>query len=163
MIFLWPSIILIMISILAIIYVDKIPKNIVVYDKPDNFRKIHSIPTPLLGGLIFYVNICLNIIFFYNELNFGLRLIILLLLLYSFFFSIGYIDDKFSISPGKKTIYILLTLFLIIPLHEKIIVNELIFKDLELIVNLNQANIFFTIFSIYFFLISSISLMVRMV
>ena len=89
--------------------------------------------------------------FFYNELNFGLRLIILLLLLYSFFFSIGYIDDKFSISPGKKTIYILLTLFLIIPLHEKIIVNELIFKDLELIVNLNQANIFFTIFSIYFF------------
>ena len=64
MIFLWPSIILIMISILAIIYVDKIPKNIVVYDKPDNFRKIHSIPTPLLGGLIFYVNICLNIIFF---------------------------------------------------------------------------------------------------
>ena len=153
MIFLWLNIILILSSILAIIFVDKIPKNIVVYDKPDNFRKIHSIPTPLFGGLVFYVNICINTIFFYNELNFGLRLIILLLLLYSFFFSIGYIDDKFSISPGKKTIYILLILLLTIPLHEKIIVNELIFKDLELVVNLNQANIFFTIFSIYFFLI----------
>ena len=151
MIFLWLNIILILSSILAIIFVDKFPKNIVVYDKPDNFRKIHSIPTPLFGGLVFYVNICINTIFFYNELNFGLRLIILLLLLYSFFFSIGYIDDKFSISPGKKTIYILLILLLTIPLHEKIIVNELIFKDLELVVNLNQANIFFTIFSIYFF------------
>ena len=151
MIFLWLNIILILSSILAIIFVDKFPKNIVVYDKPDNFRKIHSIPTPLFGGLVFYVNICINTIFFYNELNFGLRLIILLLLLYSFFFSIGYIDDKFSISPGKKTIYILLILLLIIPLHDKIIVNELIFKDLELVVNLNQANIFFTIFSIYFF------------
>ena len=151
MIFLWLNIILILSSILAIIFVDKIPKNIVVYDKPDNFRKIHLIPTPLFGGLVFYVNICINTIFFYNELNFGLRLIILLLLLYSFFFSIGYIDDKFSISPGKKTIYILLILLLIIPLHDKIIVNELIFKDLELVVNLNQANIFFTIFSIYFF------------
>ena len=31
------------------------------------------------------------------------------------------------------------------------IVNELTFKDLELIVYLNQSNIFFTIFSIYFF------------
>ena len=151
MIFLWLNIILILSSILDIIFVDKIPKNIVVYDKPDNFRKIHSIPTPLFGGLVFYVNICINTIFLYNELDFGLRLIILLLILYSFFFSIGYIDDKSSISPGKKTIYILLILLLTIPLHEKIIVNELIFKDLKLVVNLNQANIFFTIFSIYFF------------
>ena len=151
MIFLWPNIILILTSIFVLIYVDKIPKSLIVYDKPDNFRKIHSIPTPLIGGLILYINISLNIIFFYNELNFGLRLIIILLLLYSFFFSIGFIDDKFSISPGRKTFAVLLVLFLVIPLHEKIIVNDLTFKDLELIISLNQANIFFTIFSIYFF------------
>lgn len=151
MIFLWPNIILILASFFAITYVDKLPKNIVVYDKPDNDRKIHSIPTPLFGGLIFYVNIILNIIFFYSELNFGLRLTLLLLSLYSFFFFLGFIDDKFSISPGKKTFAVLLILFLTIPLHEKIIVNELVFKDLELKIYLNQANIFFTIFSIYFF------------
>ena len=151
MIFLWPNIILILTSILALIYIDKIPRSLIVYDKPDNFRKIHSIPTPLIGGLILYVNISLNVIFFFNELNFGLRLIIILLLLYSFFFLVGFIDDKFSISPGRKTFTILLILFLIIPLHENIVVNDLIFKDLELIISLSQANIFFTIFSIYFF------------
>lgn len=151
MIFLWPNIILILTSILALIYIDKIPRSLIVYDKPDNFRKIHSIPTPLIGGLILYVNISLNVIFFFDELNFGLRLIIILLLLYSFFFLVGFIDDKFSISPGRKTFTILLILFLIIPLHENIVVNDLIFKDLELIISLSQANIFFTIFSIYFF------------
>ena len=65
MIFLWPNIILILTSILALIYIDKIPRSLIVYDKPDNFRKIHSIPTPLIGGLILYVNISLNVIFFF--------------------------------------------------------------------------------------------------
>ena len=73
------------------------------------------------------------------------------MLLYNFFFIVGYIDDKVLVSPGKKTFAILFFLFLTIPLDDKLIVNELIFKDLELIVLLNQSNIFFTIFSIYFF------------
>ncbi len=64
MIFLWPNIILILLSIFAIVYIDKIPRCLVVFDKPDNFRKIHLIPTPLIGGVIFYVNISLNLIFF---------------------------------------------------------------------------------------------------
>ena len=151
MIFLWLNIILILTSIFSIIYVNKIPKNLVVYDKPDNNRKIHTIPTPLLGGLIFFVNISFNIMLFYNELDFGLKLTISLLLLYSFFFIIGFIDDKLSMSPGNKTFAILLILFLVIPLDQTMIVNELTFKDLELIIYLNQSNIFFTIFSIYFF------------
>lgn len=151
MMFLWLNIILLLTSIFAIIYVDKLPKKLVIYDKPDNDRKIHLFPTPLFGGLVFYVFISFNLIIFFNDLDFGLRLTLLLLFLYSFFFIIGFLDDKFSISPGKKTFAILLILFLIIPLHEKIIVKDLIFKDLNLIIYLNQANIYFTIFSIYFF------------
>ena len=68
MIFLWPNIILIVASIFAISFVNKIPRNILIYDKPDNSRKIHSIPTPLFVGIIFYVNVCLNLIFFYKYL-----------------------------------------------------------------------------------------------
>ena len=44
MIFLWLNIILILTSIFSIIYVNKIPKNLVVYDTPDNNRKIHTVP-----------------------------------------------------------------------------------------------------------------------
>ena len=40
---------------------------------------------------------------------------------------------------------------MVIPLNDKLIVNTLIFKDFDLIIDLNQANIFFTIFCIYFF------------
>ena len=151
MINLWPNIISIILSLLAFIFVKKLPKNIIVYDNPDNNRKIHTAPIPLIGGIIFWININLYIFILYNELNFGQGLTILILLLYNFFFIIGYIDDKVLVSPGKKTFAILFFLFLTIPLDNKLIVNELIFKDLELIVLLNQSNIFFTIFSIYFF------------
>ena len=151
MIYLWPNIISIILSLLAIIFVKKLPKNIIVYDNPDNNRKIHTAPIPLIGGIIFWININLYIFILYNELNFGQGLTILILLLYNFFFIVGYIDDKVLVSPGKKTFAILFFLFLTIPLDDKLIVNELIFKDLELIILLNQSNIFFTIFSIYFF------------
>ena len=151
MIYLWPNIIIIILSLLAIIFVKRLPKNIIVYDNPDNNRKIHTAPIPLIGGIIFWININLYIFILYNELNFGQGLTILILLLYNFFFIVGYIDDKVLVSPGKKTFAILFFLFLTIPLDDKLIVNELIFKDLELIVLLNQSNIFFTIFSIYFF------------
>ena len=151
MTYLFLNIILIIFSLLAIIYLDRFPKNIIIYDMPDNFRKIHSMPTPLFGGLILIVNINLNIIFLYNELNFGSRLTTVLLLHYNFFFIAGYLDDKFSISPGKRSFTIILFLLLVVPLHEKLIINSLIFKNLELFIFLNQANIFFTISSIYFF------------
>jgi len=151
MIYLWLNILSIFLSLLAIIFVKKLPKNIIVYDIPDNNRKIHTTPIPLIGGIIFWININLYIFILYNELNFGQGLTIIIFLLYNFFFIIGYIDDKVLVSPGKKTFSILFFLFLTIPLDDKLIVNELIFKDLELIVLLNQSNIFFTIFSIYFF------------
>ena len=36
-------------------FYSKIPSSYIIYDKPDNNRKIHSMPVPLLGGIIFYV------------------------------------------------------------------------------------------------------------
>ena len=89
MIDLWLNIIVLIFSTLLIINVKKIPNNIIIYDYPDNDRKIHTFPVPLLGGLIFFFSLILNIIIFYDELNIGFRLLISFLFLSSFFFSLG--------------------------------------------------------------------------
>ena len=47
---------LIFFTILNLLLINKISwiaKKINVYDEPDNLRKIHDTPTPLLGGLLF--------------------------------------------------------------------------------------------------------------
>ena len=55
---------LITINLLIIINLNKIAKAINLYDLPDNFRKIHQIPTPLIGGILFFLNIFFFILFF---------------------------------------------------------------------------------------------------
>lgn len=151
MIYLLLNIIILFFNILIIRNVKKIPYNMVIYDHPDNIRKIHTLPVPLLGGYIFFLSFIVNLIFFYKDLNFDLFLLISLIFLSSFFLILGLNDDRSSLTPSKKTIIILILLFLIIPFNEKLIVNSLIFKNFDYVINLNQANIFFTIFCIYFF------------
>tara|TARA_B100001063_G_C16752446_1_gene551045 strand:- start:212 stop:1192 length:981 start_codon:yes stop_codon:yes gene_type:complete len=151
MIYLLLNIIILFFNILIVRNVKKIPYNMVIYDHPDNIRKIHTLPVPLLGGYIFFLSFIVNLIFFYKDLNFDLFLLISLLFLSSFFLILGLNDDRSSLTPSKKTIIILILLFLIIPFNEKLIVNSLIFKNFDYVINLNQANIFFTIFCIYFF------------
>lgn len=45
------------------IFLPKIAKYLKVIDKPDNIRKIHTKPTPALGGLILYSSIVFYFIF----------------------------------------------------------------------------------------------------
>lgn len=151
MIILWLNFILLIVSFFLIFFVKKINSKLIIYDKPDNNRKIHSIPVPLFGGIIFFIFLIINTILSYEYLTSSLKLITILIFLYSIFFTIGFIDDRTSLSPSKKTFALLIFLTLLIPLHEDLIIRNLIFKDLEFYIPLNQANIFFTIFCLYFF------------
>ena len=151
MIILWLNFILLIVSFFLIFFVKKINSKLIIYDKPDNNRKIHSIPVPLFGGIIFFIFLIINTILSYEYLTSSLKLITILIFLYSIFFTIGFIDDRTSLSPSKKTFALLIFLTLLIPLHEDLIIRNLIFKDLEFYIPLIQANIFFTIFCLYFF------------
>tara|TARA_B100000579_G_C22761774_1_gene819322 strand:- start:313 stop:1293 length:981 start_codon:yes stop_codon:yes gene_type:complete len=151
MIILWLNFILLIVSFFLIFFVKKINSKLIIYDEPDNNRKIHSIPVPLFGGIIFLIFLITNTILSYEYLTSSLKLITILIFLYSIFFIIGFIDDRTSLSPSKKTFALLIFLTLLIPLHEDLIIRNLIFKDLEFYIPLNQANIFFTIFCLYFF------------
>lgn len=141
------------ISILTLLIVNKIhiiPKYFLIFDSPDKKRKVHSSSVPLLGGIIIYINVIFlifNLIIF-SQTNF--KNSFLLLILSTIFFFIGFFDDKFKISPLKKTVIIFTTIFFIFPLEQDLIVKVLTFKDLSKPIFLNQSSIFFTVLCVFF-------------
>ena len=148
--FLLNSIILIS-SIILIEILKKKESVLIIFDKPDNSRKIHSKSTALLGGLIILINLIIALIFSIFTLEFNNKLILILAFFYFGFFIVGFIDDKISLSPLKKTFIIFFILIICLPLDQNLIVKKLIFKDLNIVIFLNEASLFFTIFCIYFF------------
>ena len=143
----------ILVSVISLFIIESLKNKqnfIVVLDYPNDIRKIHTKPIPLLGGIILF----LNLLFFFTYKLFDkidLKIFLVLYLLNFSFFLIGFIDDKKSISPIKKTLLIFSILFVILPLEQNLIVKNLIFKDIEINILLNEGGIFFTIFCIYFF------------
>ena len=143
----------ILVSVISLFIIESLKNKqnfIVVLDYPNDIRKIHTKPIPLLGGIILF----LNLLFFFTYKLFNqidLKIFLVLYLLNFSFFLIGFIDDKKSISPIKKTLLIFSLLFIILPLEQNLIVKNLIFKDIEINILLNEGGIFFTIFCIYFF------------
>ena len=64
--------ILIIFNFLFVLYFEKISSYLKIYDSPDGLRKLHSGNVPLLGGLIFFLNILIFLIysFFLNDFTF---------------------------------------------------------------------------------------------
>lgn len=88
---------IIQLSILFIL--NKFAYKVNLLDYP-NKRKIHSAPTPYIGGLA--LSLGYYIIVYITEINYSL---INLILLYSILISlVGFIDDKFDINPLSKLI-----------------------------------------------------------
>jgi UDP-GlcNAc:undecaprenyl-phosphate GlcNAc-1-phosphate transferase len=89
-------------------------------DYPDNKRKFHKKPTPLIGGLIIFINILLYeyiLFFFFNKtVNYNIVVGVTL-----FFFS-GLIDDKYKIKPANK-IFLIVSSCLIIEFLSTNIIN----------------------------------------
>ena len=135
-------------DILIISLREKIAFNLNIFDYP-NKRKIHSKPTPLIGGLCFFTT--LIILAFYHFLgNFKLpdKFIIMYLMFIIFFFT-GFTDDKSQLSPKKRTIIILLSILIVLSLEESYLVKNLSFISTSRNINLEYLHIVFTIFCIF--------------
>ena len=72
-----------------------------------------------------------------------------MVILHTIFFTIGLIDDRKILSATYKSLILLTILFLTIPISNELIINQINFKHLDFSINLHQAAIFFTIFSIF--------------
>jgi|TARA_B110000238_G_C16091169_1_gene423883 UDP-GlcNAc:undecaprenyl-phosphate GlcNAc-1-phosphate transferase len=148
--FLFLNTFLIFCSLIVIYYRLEIATKLKILDYPDNKRKIHTSPIPLLGGCIIFFFTITNLFYltYISEISFKLSAV--LTILYSSFFLIGIYDDKYLLSPLKKTIIIIFILLIFLPLDQNLIINEFVFKDFEKIIFLNQGGLFFTLLSIYF-------------
>ena len=136
---------LIIFNLLILIIFDKIETKIHLYDFPDAKRKLHKYKTPLLGGLIIYVNIILffpliyflgDISYFSNFNIYTLKQFIFFLFTLSLIFFIGIYDDKFGLSFEKRLLYIFISLMLFANYNPQFNINN---------INIETLNIFFKV------------------
>ena len=93
-----------------------------IYDRPDQSRKLHKSPVPLIGGLILLINLLIYIGFefiFINKVylpdtyyldNLFLssnKSIASFLFCITLLFLLGYFDDKYDLDPFKKLLVLL--------------------------------------------------------
>jgi len=128
-----------------------IAKELRLFDLPDNIRKKHLKPVPLLGGLIIFIDIIFyslyNLIENQNSNLFFLdhkELIIFFLVSSSFFF-LGYFDDKYEIRANYKLVLISLIIIILMYFDNTIIIKKINFSFLNLSFQLLWFDQFFTV------------------
>tara|TARA_B100000902_G_scaffold384275_1_gene424233 strand:+ start:106 stop:1134 length:1029 start_codon:yes stop_codon:yes gene_type:complete len=144
----------------AIFYNLKLISTLInIYDYPDKKRKIHKFATPLLGGIFFYINSVLFIIYsilLENNVNllFNLSLESFLVFFIAFtsIFVIGLIDDKYSISANKKFILIFFIVLVTILLVDDLQIKSIKFSFLSFEYDMGILSIPFTVLSILLFI-----------
>ena len=148
---------LILLNLLIFFYFEKLSKIINIYDIPDNKLKLHKRKTAITGGLILVINfffLFIYQIFFLgdflsiklNQINL-LELISSLFFIFSFF-SLGFYDDKFNLSPNKKFFYSIIIILICIFFNEKLIIKMLLISFIEKMIFFENFSYLFTIFCI---------------
>ena len=138
-------------SILIYKYRKKIALRLKLMDFPDNKRKSHFKPIPSLGGIIIFPYILSAIVLFNNLSLIKTKILLIWFFLFTSFFFIGLVDDRYNLSAKTKTFILIFILFITLPLDKSMVIQSLYFKDLDLFISLNEGSLFFTIFCIYLF------------
>jgi UDP-GlcNAc:undecaprenyl-phosphate GlcNAc-1-phosphate transferase len=136
-------------TILIIFFRNKISSNLNIIDYPDSSIKIHQSPTPRLGGLVLFSYLLPALLLNYTIYSTGYKNLVITVTLFVIFFIVGLRDDQKSLSASKKSLILLITLFIAIPLSNEQIINQINFKNLNFSINLQNGAVLFTIFSIF--------------
>ena len=151
---------IIVINLFLIKYFNKIKIFHYIIDKPDNVRKFHSTPVPLAGGIIIFINILIySIIILTNQEYFFEELIFdnttdayVFFLAIVLIFIIGYLDDKYYLSPNLKFILLTIVIIVILNLDENLVIKEIRFSFNKDTFNIEPFNLLFTCFCFLVFL-----------
>lgn len=117
-------------------------------DKPNIERKIHKTETPIIASFSIVILFILFLIidkFYINLFSKNFEIILSISLC---FFAVGIIDDKYSLNPYQKIIFISLILFFLLPRNSTLIIDKIFFLDLTSFYYLKEFSTFFTIFCI---------------
>ena len=143
---------LIIINSIVFIYIDKISKILGIFDFPDNVRKYHSMPTPLIGGLIIFINFCLSalyIFFFETSLVYeyfnSLSNFYFFIFFSSIIFFIGIFDDKYEVPAIFKLFLVAIVVILTIYSNENFRIIDIRLSFFSNYLNLDQFALAFTL------------------
>ena len=158
---------IILLNSLICVYSISIARFFKIIDYPqNNKKKIHTKPTPLVGGLIFFTNIILFIFFdifmgsnsvIGSQFLFDLRLISLKQIITFFIVTISiyfvsFYDDVYDISPFKKSLLFLIILYLLIISNPNIQISNLNFYIFGKSLEFSNFSMFLTLFCILSFM-----------
>tara|TARA_Y100000992_G_C21272699_1_gene497831 strand:+ start:2905 stop:3900 length:996 start_codon:yes stop_codon:yes gene_type:complete len=141
-------ILIVIINLLILNYRNNFAEYLGILDYP-NDRKIHSHPTPLVGGICIFATILIALISIFFESLISTNKLIIYLLFYIIFFVVGLWDDAKTLSPKIKTLIIIVTVISLIPFESGFVIKELIFKSTNKEINLGNFSFLFTIFCIF--------------
>ncbi len=147
---------LITINLVLLFNLQSLGKFINIYDRPDGKLKKHVIETPLLGGVIFFINFLFFILFellFLDIFNdFKKRELFSLFFIVSTFFFLGLYDDKFKISAYVRIVLALAICFITIKLNNNLVISSFEVSFYKNQIFLENLKIIFTIFSFVAFI-----------
>lgn len=123
-----------------------------IYDFPSK-RKIHKAKTPLIGGVIFIINLIFFIFsskfydlqkFFLEDLFINNSEIFIFLFFSILIFFVGVIDDKFDMNPYIKLTLLSILIYIFLKINSSSVITELTFSFLDESISLGRYSYFFT-------------------
>ena len=122
-----------------------------IVDFPDSNRKFHKIPTPLLGGLIIYINFFLFFLIGLFDSSIISKILFaefsdycLFFLIGSSFFLLGVFDDKYRIKANVKLILMGILIFVGLFFDNQLIIQDLRVSFYSEIVSLGKFSFLFS-------------------
>ena len=139
---------IILINFLVLNFRNKIATVLNINDIP-NRRKIHTKPTPLLGGICFFISILTLLLFNFIENQLNFNKFIIYFTIFSIFFLTGLFDDIKPLSPILRTLIIIFSISILLPLQSEFLISELRFISSSRIIDINKFSLIFTLFCIF--------------
>ncbi len=149
------SIILLISNILLIFFITKIATFTNIFDEPDKKIKLHKQKIPILGGLIYLINLLILLIYqifilneflFLNLDDFKFREILGILILIIGFFILGLYDDKYNLTPLKKIFFSILFIIVSLSLNQILKISDFSISFYPSRIFLENSSLIFTIF-----------------
>tara|TARA_X000000950_G_scaffold247616_1_gene306023 strand:- start:7360 stop:8373 length:1014 start_codon:yes stop_codon:yes gene_type:complete len=149
----------IFISIIFYFFFDKIEKFFNLKDHPDGKRKFQSVPVPLLGGIILFINFIIYLLLnAYNNTVFSFdyvtnsREVFSLIFGSIIFFLFGLYDDKFKLSANYKLIISFFLVLFFVMVDNNLLITELHFSFINNSIELKNFSYFFSVLAILLFM-----------
>jgi UDP-GlcNAc:undecaprenyl-phosphate GlcNAc-1-phosphate transferase len=143
-----------------IINFKSISESIKLFDKPDKIRKLHKKKIANIGGLIFFCNLLFFFTYFlFNDNYFYNHNFILtkketynFFIFSSLFFIIGFLDDKYVLSPNLKLLLFSFVISSLLFLEKNILITEIKFSFLSQPIDISKISFLFTSVSFLLFI-----------